>query len=87
LLDEETGRQISTNDRTNLLQTTEQNCRKRPKICFNACIIKTKPIRGNHHLQPAWAEGFDGGGGFCLKNLIIEGKNLFLHHKPLHYER
>jgi hypothetical protein len=41
---------------------------------------------GNHHLQPAWAEGFDGGGGFCLKNLIIEGKNLFLRHKPFHYE-
>ena len=24
---------------------------------------------------------------FCLKNWIIEGKNLFLRHKPLHYER
>ena len=45
LLDEVTGRQISTNDRTNSPQTTEQNCHKRPKICFNACIIKTKPIR------------------------------------------
>jgi len=31
-------------------------------------------------------EGFDGGGGFCLKNLIIEGKNLFLRHNPFHYE-